>query len=198
VSFVSRVRTFIAVELDPTLRDRLASLQRNLAKAAGDVHWVDTANLHVTLLFLGAVELRDMSAVCNVVSDVCAHRHPFSLALRGVGCFPNPNRPRVLYAHIDDGAVELRSLHDDLEGPLERLGTYRREERPYTPHVTLGRVRSAKPPSSELVASLARQGDWQGGDMIVSEVRVFSSELRPQGPVYTVLARAPFAADGPT
>jgi 2'-5' RNA ligase len=95
----------------------------------------------------------------------------------------------VIWAGVGDGAAEAVQLHDALEPPLLELGCYRREERQYTPHVTLGRV-NGDGGAERLAAALARRADWQGGTTEVGEVHVLSSELTPQGPVYTVLSRA--------
>jgi 2'-5' RNA ligase len=82
-------------------------------------------------------------------------------------------------------------LHDALEKPLEELG-YRREERRYTPHITLGRVKSDRS-TAPLSAALAKYAGWKGGTITVGEILVLSSELTPQGPLYNILSRAPLA-----
>jgi 2'-5' RNA ligase len=186
---MARLRTFIAVQLDPGLRDRCVGLQDRLARTGTDVKWVEQENIHVSLLFLGEVADRDVHDICRAVGDCCASQDAFALTLAGVGCFPNPRRPRVVWVGVSDGAAELTGLHEALEPPLLDLGCYRREERQYTPHVTLGRVKS-DPPTDKLATALARQTDWQGGTMEVREVHVLSSELTPKGPIYTVLSRA--------
>ena len=105
------------------------------------------------------------------------------------GCFPNLRRPRVVWAGVGTGSQELCQLHDAIEGPLLDLGCYRREARPYTPHITLGRVKGdAETPL--LAAALGKEAAWKGGQWEVREVHVMSSELMPEGPVYTVLSRA--------
>jgi 2'-5' RNA ligase len=189
---MARLRTFIAVDLGKAVRDRCVALQEALARASAgaDVKWVEQENLHVTLLFLGEVDDRAVPALCQAVTGACAGRDGFALSVEGVGCFPNPRRPRTLWAGIGEGAAELVALHDALEPPLLALGCYRREERQYTPHVTLGRVRGDGG-ADRLAAELTRQAKWPGGATDVREVRVLSSELLPQGPVYTVLSRAP-------
>jgi 2'-5' RNA ligase len=187
---MARLRTFLAVDLGKAIRDRCVALQETLLRGGADVKWVEPDNLHVTLLFLGEVEDRDVAALCRAVADVCGRYAPFRASIEAVGCFPNPRRPRVVWVGVGEGAAELVALHDDLEGPLMDLGCYRREERRYTPHVTLGRVRGDRP-AAGLAAALARQANWQGGVTEVREVRVLSSELTPQGPVYTLLSRAP-------
>jgi 2'-5' RNA ligase len=189
---MSRVRTFIAIDPGKAIRDRLISLQEALARAGGEAKWVEPENLHVTLLFLGEVDMLDVPRVCAAVSDAAGKHAVFPMAVEGAGCFPNPRRPRILWAGLGLGVQEVCALHDALEGPLLELGCYRREERQYTPHITLGRVKSERP-TDKLAAALARQAGWKGGETSVREVLVMGSELTPRGPTYTVLSRCKLA-----
>jgi 2'-5' RNA ligase len=186
---MARVRTFIAVDIGKAIRDRAVAFQETLARAGTEVKWVEPENLHVTLLFLGEVDLRDVTPLCQCVAECCRQHAPFSLSVETAGCFPNARRPRILWVGVGQGTQELCALHDALEPPLLELGCYRREERRYTPHITIGRVKSDRP-TDKLAQALARQAGWQGGVVPVREVLVLSSELTPQGPIYTVLGRA--------
>ncbi len=186
---MARLRTFIAVDAGKSIRDRCVALQETLARAGTDVKWVEPDNLHVTLLFLGEVEDRETPALCQAVADCCAGRDAFSMSVETVGCFPNPRRPRVVWVGVGTGSAELIALHDALEPPLLDLGCYRRENRAYTPHITLGRVKGERS-TTALATALARQAQWHGGETNVREIHVLSSELTPQGPIYTVLSRA--------
>lgn len=186
---MARLRTFIAVELEKGLRSRLVALQQALGRAGGDVKWVEPDNLHFTLLFLGEVDEREVPEVCQAVGDACAAVPAFLLSLQGIGCFPHPRRPRVIWVGAGTGAAEMVALHDVLEGPLLALGCYRREERQYTPHITLGRVKTDRPLTG-LTAAIEKQAGWHGGECEVSEVRVMSSQLTPQGPIYSILSTA--------
>lgn len=186
---MARMRTFIAVDIGKSIRDQAVALQETLAVSATNVKWVEPENLHVTLLFLGEVDNRQIPAVCRAVSKVTAELPAFSMTVEQVGCFPNPRRPRVLWIGIGEGTQELVKLHDALELPLLELGCYRREERQYTPHITLGRVKT-EGPADRLAASLQSHAGWRGGRIHVADLRVMSSELTPQGPLYTVLSRA--------
>jgi 2'-5' RNA ligase len=186
---MSRLRTFIGIDLGKAIRDRVQALQEALARSADHVKWVEYDNLHLTLLFLGEVDDRELPAVCKAVSGVTQARRAFALSIETCGCFPNPRRPRVLWVGAGRGTTEVCALHDDLEAPLQELGCYRREERKYTPHVTMGRVRSERP-DDLLSAALAKKSDWKGGETTVEEIRVMSSELASRGPIYTVLSRA--------
>src|SRR5215831_13551301 len=149
---MARLRTFIAVDLGQAIRDRCVALQEALARTGTDVKWVGPDNLHVTLLFLGEVVDRDVPALCQAVAGCCAEIEAFPMSVETVGCFPNPRRPRVVWAGVGEGLQPLCALHDDLEVPLLDLG-YRREDRRYTPHITLGRVKSEHP-TDKLAAAL--------------------------------------------
>jgi 2'-5' RNA ligase len=183
-----RTRTFIALELDKAIRERLVALQEELSRAAESVKWVEPENLHVTLLFLGEVDNREIPSVCRVISEGCSALSAFSLSVDAVGCFPNPRRPRTIWAGVGAGTQEVCALHDALERPLLDLGCYRREDRKYTPHITLGRVRSDRP-TDRLAVALGKHAGWQGGQQTIREVHIMGSELTPDGPAYTVLGR---------
>jgi len=185
---MSRVRTFIAVELDSAIRDRIVRLQEMVSLTAPAVKWVELENLHITLFFLGEVEDTAIPAVCREVSDLADGFSPFELSIERVGCFPNKHRPHIIWLGIGQGSHELCDIHEGLEPRLLQLGCYRREERKYKPHVTLGRIRSGRD-SEQIGKELTRFQDWQGGRTLVSELLVMGSELTPQGPSYSVMAR---------
>jgi 2'-5' RNA ligase len=94
---------------------------------------------------------------------------------------------------VTEGAAELRALHADLEEGLLELGCYRREDREYTPHLTLGRL-SHDDRAEDWGTILAQHADWQGGSTPVEEVLVMRSEMRKGGPEYTVLGRGRLGA----
>ena len=97
-------------------------------------------------------------------------------------------RPKILWAGITDGAEELKRLYERLEARLLDLGGYRKEERGYTPHLTLGRAKS-EADGLALAPELSELREWDGGRTTIDEVLVFSSVLERDGPVYTVLGR---------
>jgi len=186
---MKRTRTFIALDPGKAIRDRLVSLQENLGKAGADVKWVEPDNLHLTLLFLGEVDQRELAPVCKAVAEVVAQHAGFPLSIEQAGAFPNARRPRTLWVGVGTGTQEVTALHDALERPLLGLGCYRREERAYSPHLTVGRVK-ADHPAEDLTKALAKYATWSAGEAIIREVHVMGSELTPKGPVYTVLSRA--------
>jgi 2'-5' RNA ligase len=191
-AIMARLRTFLAVPLNKAVRDRLVSLQERLAGLGVDVKWVEPDNLHVTLLFLGEVGEREVMPICLAAADVGRTHAAFSLSVEAVGCFPNIHRPRVVWVGVGEGATEVGALHDALEPPLLELGCYRREERHFTPHITLGRVKAERT-GAEITAALAKVVNWRAGEVRVTEFHVLSSELTSKGPTYTVLSRVPLS-----
>jgi 2'-5' RNA ligase len=185
---MSRTRTFIAVEISEGVRDHAVALQETLAKTGAEVKWATPESMHVTLLFLGEVDDRELHAVCRAVKELAVREPPFTLRVSGVGAFPNARRPKVVWAGITEGAEALRRLYDDLETRMLDLGCYRKEERGYTPHLTLGRVKAERD-GLALAPELAKRQEWDGGQTTVDEVLVYSSELERDGPVYTVIGR---------
>jgi len=184
------MRTFIAVPLDDAIRSRAVALQGQLAQAGAGVKWVERENLHVTLLFLGEVDAREVLDVCRVVQTAANAISPFEIEVTGVGGFPNLRRPRTLWVGVGTGSAEMVRLHDALEKPLLELGCYRREDRGFTPHVTLGRIKTDDV-TDGFRAALTQCAAWQGGRQAVDQVHVLSSELTAEGPNYTVLSRCP-------
>jgi 2'-5' RNA ligase len=192
---MARVRTFIAVDLSDAVKDNLTALQEELGRDAHGVKWTHVENMHLTLLFLGDVDHLEVVEICRVVQSRSRRHKSFTLQAEGLGAFPNNRRPKTLWAGITAGMDELRALHADLEEGLLELGCYRREDREYTPHLTLGRL-SHEERSEEWAKVLAKQAHWQGGTTAVDELLVMSSELRRDGPEYSVMGRARLGAGG--
>lgn len=189
---MARIRTFLAIGLNEAVRDQLVMLQERLAETVGDVKWVEPKNLHLTLLFLGEVQDRDLPALCRAAQKAVAELPAFALNIEGAGCFPNTRRPRVLWVGAGAGTQQVVAVHDALEAALLELGCYRREERQYTPHVTLGRLRGEQADDT-LGATLQKLRSWKAGECPVREVLVMSSQLTSHGPTYTVMGRARLA-----
>ena len=189
---MARIRTFLAVEVADAVRRGVVALQHTLGRAAPGVKWVEEESLHLTLHFLGEIPELDVVGVCRAAAKVAGRVPPFSLDIKGVGCFPNARRPKILWAGVGDGGEQLKQLHDELEDPLLDIGCYRREDRDYTPHLTLGRL-TQEDREEAWGPILAKHAEWSGGETQVREVLVMSSELRRDRPVYTVMSRARLA-----
>jgi RNA 2',3'-cyclic 3'-phosphodiesterase len=187
---MARIRTFIAVEIEAGTRQKVAALQRTLSQKADGIKWVAPESLHVTLVFLGEVDDRDLIGIHRILGKVAAVESPFLMSFQGLSAFPNPRRPKVLWSAANEGHDELLRLHAALEAPLLDLGGYRQEERAFTPHLTLGRT-STDEESATVALEIPKHATWTSGQTSVEELVLYASELRRNGPEYTVLARAP-------
>ncbi len=186
---MARTRTFIAVDPGEAIRQQALALQKQLTRGTDRVKWTEADNLHLTLQFLGEVERKETLAICQLVQR-CAKSFPsFNLEVTGLGAFPTPRRPKIIWLGIGDGRDELIALHDRIEAPLAERGGYRREDRGYTPHLTLGRIASEEREDGWTEA-LAEHAGWSAGATLIDEVLVMSSELHRSGPVYSILGRA--------
>ncbi len=183
-----RIRSFIGIDIGDEIRKKAVALQEHLARTCAGVKWVAPESLHLTLLFLGEVEDRDLAAVCKTVDKVARKQQAFPLHVSGAGAFPTLRRPKVIWGGVSEGADPVRKLHGLIEAKLLELGVYIKEEKGYAPHITLGRVKS-EADGQELAPELAKLLAWDGGRTTVNQIIVYSSEPRRAGPEYVVMAR---------
>ena len=183
------LRTFIAVEISSEVRTRARQLVGKLQETGAKVTWVKPEAMHLTLKFLGDVDLLDVPSVCEAVTTAVADLPPFEIEVHGAGAFPSASRPRTIWLGVSRGNEELVEVHDAIDRALSRLG-YRQENRRFRPHLTLGRVRGDRD-LSELGRLVTQHADSIGGVASVDEVVVFSSELEAEGPIHEPLAVAP-------
>jgi 2'-5' RNA ligase len=176
------------VLLPDEIRQRLADEIDRLRPHATDVAWVAPANLHVTVKFLGRVEETRMPELTEALRAVAGGQRALDVAVRGLGAFPTPTRPRVLWAGLAE-ASGLPPLAEAVDAACAALG-FPRETRPFSAHVTLGRVREPRRRTA-LAGALARGGDF--GRVRVEGLSLMRSELSPRGARYTELARLPLA-----
>ncbi|HEY2910632.1 MAG TPA: RNA 2',3'-cyclic phosphodiesterase [Gemmataceae bacterium] len=186
---MARIRAFIGVDIGDTIRDNAIALQERLARTGAGVKWVEAENLHITLLFLGEVDDRDIVPISRSIEAAARREAAFPLRVSGIGAFPTLRRPKVLWGGVSDGADPLRRLYADLEAKLLDLGLYRKEERGYTPHLTLGRLKSERD-GLDLAPELTHYLSWEGGRTDVSQLLLYSSERGRHGFEYAVLARS--------
>ena len=189
---MKKIRTFVAVEAGPAVRQAALALIEQLRASPADVKWVDPENMHLTLKFLGDVDPRQIHRVCAAVKRAVAGAAPFELQIRGAGAFPNVDRPGTVWLGAGQGAQQVADLAGRLEEALEKLG-FRPEARRFHAHLTLGRVRRGGPGVGELGQLIAQAADYGAGTMKVRKVTVFSSRLGPQGPTYESLGHATLA-----
>jgi len=182
---MEKIRSFVAVLLPETIRCRLAEIEESLKKTEADVRWVSSENFHITLKFLGDVETDRIGLVTESIANASQGVAPFEVQLSGVGAFPSAGRARVVWVGIDSGVEQLKHIAERLDLDLAKVG-FPREDRPFSGHVTLGRVKTPR----GLQALRAAMEEIKGisiGSVTVDKIALMRSELRPTGPIYTVL-----------
>ncbi len=176
------MRLFLAIDLPAELRGELGRLQDKLRRACPGWRWTRPEGIHLTLRFLGEVAPEDDAPRRAAWRAVAAGSGPISFRVGGVGVFPAPARPRVLWVGVDAEPRErLAALADAFEEAARREG-FAPETRPFRPHLTLARAardeRPAAPPDTDTGIL---------GEVTAREVVLFRSELLPQGARYTKL-----------
>ncbi len=188
---MEQVRTFIAIELDEAVKAALTDLQEQLQTEAPHraVRWVKPGGIHLTLKFLGDVPADRIEEIEQALTQACAGIPAFSFSVGGLGCFPNPRRPRVLWVGVQEESSNLKRLQKAIEEGMEELG-FSPERRSFHAHLTLGRVRRrTRSGDVRRLGRLVQESDiGQVGQMEARAVSLIKSDLRPTGAVYTQLA----------
>jgi RNA 2',3'-cyclic 3'-phosphodiesterase len=182
------MRCFIAIDIDKKIKSALSGLQRRLRDSIdvkkGDINWVNTDNIHLTLKFLGEIKDEKVAEVCNIVKDVAGRYESFELDIESVGHFGGKSA-RVLWVGAGDGEENLLELQEDIEESLALAG-WPKETREFSIHLTLCRIR--KPAAGMKLAQVSEDyKDFKLGTMQADSVSVYQSELKPTGPIYTLL-----------
>jgi 2'-5' RNA ligase len=180
------LRCFVAVALPAPLKKEIGGLIGRLREAGADVRWVPDNNLHLTLKFLGDTEEGLISEIKVALHKKLSPYAPFYIKISGVGYFPGGKNPRVIWIGIEEPG-SLADIYREVEEVMVNIG-YPREKRPFSPHLTIGRVRSPKR-MSETLRRLEelRTVSFEGFE--VKAVKLMKSDLKPGGAEYSELAR---------
>jgi 2'-5' RNA ligase len=179
------VRLFIAIELEDRVKEALLGLQQSLGRFDRVVRWVTRDQMHLTLVFLGEVRDDRVPAVCEAVKRAADRSEPFELTFTGSGCFPPGGRVRVVWAGIEEPTGALLRCQAACAEELE-AGGFPRESRPYSAHLTLGRVRDDTT-RGELRDHVGRI-ELAPLPQSVDAVHVVQSRLAPSGAQYSKAA----------
>jgi RNA 2',3'-cyclic 3'-phosphodiesterase len=185
------IRSFIAIEVPSDIQESLGRIEERLRSAGAPVGWVNPDNIHLTTKFLGYVKEEDLPQVCEVMKSAARHTSPFELEVAGLGTFPPTGAPRVVWAGVRGELEPLGHLVEEIEqGVADAVGV-QPEHRPYHPHLTLGRVKSAKN-AERLRAAMVDCGAAELGSFSAEGITLFMSQLDREGSVYTRMAEMKF------
>ena len=186
------IRAFIAIMLEAQVIDKIAQVSDQLRNHLPGVRWVAPSNIHLTLKFLGSIDESTIEPIEAALGEQVRLFQRFTINAKGLGVFPGPKRPRVLWVGL--AGDHLISLASRVESALQPLG-FTPETRPFTPHLTIGRWRQADPAAKSLARQLT---DWRGfefGKSKVEDVKLMQSVLKPQGASYQPLITVPLSGE---
>jgi 2'-5' RNA ligase len=181
---VPSIRIFFALKTPHDARGKIAGVRDTLRATRADVHWEPDEKLHCTLKFLGDTDERQVPQIWGALESVASPFTAFPVSYRSVGAFPTWRNPRVIWTGMDDPAGNLMLLQHDLDRALAAIGIPE-EDRPFHPHVTIGRVRGRK--NLRNLITTAETTTFESGPARIEEVQLIRSELRSGGSVYTIL-----------
>jgi 2'-5' RNA ligase len=181
------MRTIIAIELPEEIRTILSNIQDELKQTQADIKWVKPENIHLTLKFLGEIEEDKALKIQLVLKEIAQKNSPLSLYLSGIGAFPKLQYPRVIWIGINNDQP-VSGIAKDLEKELLKIG-FPAETRPFSSHVTLGRVRSGlnRKALIEKIEFLNKNLPSPQPEFKVLSLTLFKSTLTPQGPIYEAI-----------
>ena len=192
---MTAIRAFIAIDLHSDVQQKLGDIIRRLKPLAGDaVRWVPEHNIHVTLKFLGDTSPANLEVLKKIITSESGRYTPMALTLTALGAFPNLRRPRVIWVGVE-APPALAAITRGIEAETLRLG-YAAEDRPFSPHLTLGRLsHNASPDDIRKIGELlVRFPTTLDAAVTVKTVTLFRSDLLPGGAVYTPIHIAAFQA----
>ncbi len=183
------VRAFIALEIPQLIQESIEKQTTRLRLELGNdlVRWVPTHNMHLTLKFLGEVASSHMDFIKSMLNQIAETHTGFDLQIGSIGSFPNLKRPRVIWVGIYAPAG-LTPLQKSIEERTVRLG-YKKEERPFSPHLTLGRVRQKLTGQEiqKISNTLSTIQLGKIGTARVNSLHLYQSDLNSEGSIYTKL-----------
>jgi 2'-5' RNA ligase len=183
------MRLFVALSISARIREELAALLNELRREDPGPRWVNPANLHVTLKFIGHVSDEKLSRVNDALCKVIPPSE-LTIDFRGLGLFPNDRHPAVVWAGVQ-GPPGLPELAGRIDESLIPCGIPR-ETRPFSPHLTLARLKETRL-NEALRARILTSKDRSFGEQLASEFHLMESKLKPTGAEYTTLRSFQFA-----
>jgi 2'-5' RNA ligase len=184
------VRLFVALQTPSEIRGALLPILEDLKETGADVRWEPSEKLHATVKFLGNTDQSLVPRLSSELRDIARSYGPVGVRFLGIGCFPNLRRPRVVWVGMEDSEGHLSRIHQSIETAAESLG-FKKEDRVFHPHVTLGRVRS--PRGLQDLLTRLQTITFESGRILLNELVLMRSELKAGGSVYSVKDTFPFA-----
>ena len=186
---LAEIRSFIAIDLPEEIKADLSGLQAKLrSKSKVSAKWVNLGSIHLTLKFLGNIEVSMTDSIIAAMEEAVSGIHSFSIRVKDLGVFPNLKRVNIVWVGLVGDIKRLQLLQRRIDSVLTPLG-FKPESRPFTPHITLARLRDYTPPEEriklgQLIAETPFVSDTP---LDINHVNLMKSQLTRNGPIYTCI-----------
>ncbi len=184
---MNKLRTFIAIELSDEIKQTIKDIEDSLKVLGCDIKWVRPEIAHLTLKFLGDVDLDTIETIGRALTESVHGLPPIQTQLTQLGIFPDIRRPRILWIGLDDKEGRIKQLAESVETALGNI-RFKKEEREFKPHITIGRLRSSKN-VIQLAEAVKGFSGPAGRRQSIDHITLFKSTLTPAGPMYEVLKK---------
>jgi 2'-5' RNA ligase len=188
------MRAFIAVDISPEVRSNIKVGMEDLRKLGMDMKHVKPESVHLTIKFLGEMDDDLVPIIAESMDAIAGAQRPLELRARGMGCFPNPGKPRVAWVGCEDPAKAAEGLAGRVEDEMAGLG-FEKEARGFKTHLTIGRFRDGERGGPAFLRFLEANSKRDFGAFVAGELILFKSVLLPDGAVYSSVHRAKFRGD---
>ncbi|KUK01395.1 MAG: RNA 2',3'-cyclic phosphodiesterase [Methanobacteriales archaeon] len=180
---MEKIRSFLAIDVDNPLKDKIIEVQKILDEANAQLKFVEPENLHFTLKFFGQINNNMIKELSRIIKEKIGSYKPFKLKIEGIGVFPNKNYMRVIWLGAKN-PKKFSEIQKAFDEQFSKLGF--KKEKSYIPHLTIARVKGGKN-KDKLLKKIEELENIQIGEMQIKELKLKKSELRPEGPVYTTI-----------
>ena len=186
---MEKARSFIAVNLNPEIKEHLTSLQANLNVPETKIKWVEKNNLHLTMKFLGYISLEQTVLIKSELKEIASRYRPFIIRLSSnIGIFPTYKMPRIIWVGIKEGVNQLKELYNSIENNLSNKG-FPRENKDFSSHITIGRVKFIR--DKDNFIQILKRIKINNLSQEVRSIDFMESKLTPNGPIYNITAKFP-------
>ncbi len=180
------IRSFLAFELPEEIKNTVSFIYNGLKSYSLDIKWVKEENIHLTVVFMGNINEKNLISIEEVVKESCDKYAPFTIRAKGIGIFSSIRKPRVLWIGIEGDIERMGNFRNRLQKKLKSFGI-KEETRKFSPHLTLGRFKKGFNKTDKLIKLMPKFQEIVSSSVILKELTLFKSDLKPEGAIYTKL-----------
>lgn len=183
------MRTFIAVDFPKEVVNKINEIITYFKAQVPDsaLKWVPAENLHLTVRFIGEINSEQLAIISPLLIEAMRDISSFNIGIEGLGMYPKPANPRVIWLGINDG-FPLKTIHQNLNHVLKAINV-QPEAREFSPHLTIARLKRQTDPEvvKQIGKILSQHKVGFLGHVSVNHLTLYQSSLTPSGPDYKAL-----------